>query len=191
MRFYLDTEFHEDGKTIEIISLGLVSDADSKLYVQSSEYDWNRATPWLIKNVMPSLKSCGAGDLLSHKGKPRQSCRNIACPWRTRAEIRDEILSFVGGEYGTPEFWGYYADYDWVVFCQLFGAMVDLPDEWPQYCNDLKQLMHMAGVARDELPPQVTTNHHALQDALWIKDAFGVVRTRLNESAAANGVVLL
>ena len=38
-----------------------------------------------------------------------------------------------------PEFYAYYADYDWVVFCWLFGRMVDLPEGFPMYCIDLKQ----------------------------------------------------
>lgn len=36
-------------------------------------------------------------------------------------------------------FYGYFSDYDWVVFCQLFGRMVDLPKGFPMYCIDLKQ----------------------------------------------------
>lgn len=39
------------------------------------------------------------------------------------------------------EFYAYYADYDWVVFCWLFGKMMDLPNGFPMYCYDLKQLM--------------------------------------------------
>ena len=37
------------------------------------------------------------------------------------------------------KFYGYYADYDWVVFCWLFGKMIDLPKGFPKYCIDLKQ----------------------------------------------------
>lgn len=40
-----------------------------------------------------------------------------------------------------PEFYAYYADYDWVVFCSLFGRMIDLPNGFPMYCKDLKQIM--------------------------------------------------
>lgn len=42
---------------------------------------------------------------------------------------------------GDPEFYAYYADYDWVVFCWLFGRMIDLPKGFPKYCIDLKQVM--------------------------------------------------
>jgi hypothetical protein len=42
---------------------------------------------------------------------------------------------------GKPEFYAYYADYDWVVFCWLFGKMIDLPKGFPMYCRDLKQML--------------------------------------------------
>lgn len=39
------------------------------------------------------------------------------------------------------EFYGYYSDYDWVLFCSLFGKMIDLPKGFPMYCRDLKQTL--------------------------------------------------
>lgn len=39
------------------------------------------------------------------------------------------------------QFYGYYSDYDWVVFCWLFGKMIDLPKHFPMYCIDLKQIL--------------------------------------------------
>ena len=44
--------------------------------------------------------------------------------------------------YQNPQFYGYYADYDWVVFCWLFGKMIDLPSGFPYYCKDLIQIEH-------------------------------------------------
>lgn len=40
-----------------------------------------------------------------------------------------------------PEFYTYYGDYDWVVFCWLFGKMIDLPKGFPMYSKDLKKLL--------------------------------------------------
>lgn len=51
--------------------------------------------------------------------------------------IEDKKLIHVFNE--KPEFYAYYADYDWVVFCWLFGKMMDLPSGFPMYCKDLKQ----------------------------------------------------
>jgi hypothetical protein len=53
-----------------------------------------------------------------------------------------------------------YADYDWVVLCQLFGAMVDLPKGWPMYCRDIKQWADELG--NPQLPEQGKGEHHAL-----------------------------
>lgn len=51
-------------------------------------------------------------------------------------------MACLKAEYGNePEFYAYYADYDWVVFCWLFGKMMDLPNGFPMYCKDLKQMM--------------------------------------------------
>lgn len=61
-------------------------------------------------------------------------------------------------------FWGYYADYDWVVFCQLFGTMMDLPKGWPMYCRDLKQWSDTIGAPKFEGPKG---EHNALEDAKW------------------------
>lgn len=76
---------------------------------------------------------------------------------KTNKEIAAEIKEFVapsndrfdghGGWYTheqyfekhKPEFYAYYADYDWVAFCWLFGKMIDLPNGFPMYCRDLKQ----------------------------------------------------
>lgn len=72
--------------------------------------------------------------------------------------------------YIDTEFYGYYADYDWVVFCQLFGRMVDLPEGFPYYCRDLKQTMDELGLDGDWKKtncPDPVNEHHALVDARW------------------------
>jgi hypothetical protein len=62
---------------------------------------------------------------------------------KSREFIAKEIYEFVGadsfGDSDTVRFIGYYSDYDWVVFCWLFGKMIDLPKKFPMYCYDLQQ----------------------------------------------------
>ena len=90
-----------------------------------------------------------------------------------------------------PKFYGYYADYDWVVFCWLFGKMTDLPENFPMYCIDLKQTLDEKAFillkniemfdatsdlnfsnslkfikSRSDFPKQ-TNEHNALADARW------------------------
>ena len=66
---------------------------------------------------------------------------------KTNDQIAKEIKSFCSIRKITldkpatkPVFYAYYADYDWVVFCWLFGDMMSLPDGFPMYCIDLKQI---------------------------------------------------
>lgn len=64
----------------------------------------------------------------------------------------------------------YYADYDWVALCWLFGSMVNLPSFYPKFCMDLKQWNVQLG--ERELPKQEGVEHHALADARWLRDTW-------------------
>ena len=152
-RFYMDTEFIEDGTTIELISIALVSSTGKEFYAINRDCDLSRADPWVQEHVIAKLPS-------------RRSKR-----WLPRSTIRKQLLSFVRSHPKEYEFWAYFADYDWVVFCQLFGRMIDLPDGFPMYCCDLKQEMRRQGITRAELPA-VDNEHDALSDARWVKRMF-------------------
>jgi hypothetical protein len=84
-------------------------------------------------------------------------------------QIKNEIIAFVQKDNGV-EFYGYYSDYDWVVFCQMFGRMIDLPKNFPMYCIDLKQIMDEKGLDKEwkrETCPDPKDEHNALEDAKW------------------------
>lgn len=83
--------------------------------------------------------------------------------------------------YAQPEFYAYFADYDWVLLCSLFGSMMDLPPGFPMYCKDLKQYKDQA-IDNNNLHtklaettlfeaqkdyPLNTNDHNALSDAQW------------------------
>lgn len=142
MRVWFDTEFIEDGKTIDLISIGMVRNDGECLYLENCECRLDRASQWVKDNVFPHLK----------KG------RSLA----SRQQIAASVRHFVGSE---PEFWAYYADYDWVVLCQLFGTMMSLPDSWPKFCLDIRQLSFDLGNPSLQRPEG--GDHDALADAQW------------------------
>lgn len=170
MRIFLDTEFIEDGRTIELISIGMVDERDCALHLCNAECDLSRANEWVSQNVLPHLPpDTGRGfELMGLNGL------RVLQGWGTRKEIAEHVLAFVGGE--TPEFWGYYSDYDWVVLCQLFGAMSALPKGWPMFCLDLKQLIHHSAFLDVALPKRVGPEHNALWDAVWVRLAAHVIK---------------
>lgn len=50
-------------------------------------------------------------------------------------------IDYLNLKFGDIKFYADYADYDWVVFCWLFGGMNDLPKGFPYYCIDLRQIL--------------------------------------------------
>jgi hypothetical protein len=154
MRYFLDTEFSERGskKPIDLISIGIVAEDGREFYLESSEFDVNDINSWVRANVITQLK----GEMVP------------------LSVIAERVKAFCGDVYGKPEFWGYYADYDWVVFCQTLGTMIDLPKGWPMYCRDIKQMCDSLG--NPKLPEQDSSEHNALNDARWNKVAFEFLR---------------
>lgn len=166
MKYFLDTEFYEDGSTIDLISIGVVAEDGREFYRVNADFNWDRlympvtskevqTTDWLKNNVLPYINR--------DEGVPKD-------------QLRHDLLQFVWPyesitHPGLIQVWGYYADYDWVAVAQLFGRMIDLPPHWPMMCMDVKQFAVMLG--NPQLPPRVDHNeHHALADARWTKQAY-------------------
>lgn len=139
---------------------------------------------------------------------------------KTRRVIANEVVEFVFGNDITDglscesfitaaqkynfthlkspiNFYAYYADYDWVVFCWLFGKMNDMPKDFPKYCRDLNQSLddkwdviqthrtkrlafESKGIPNLKAHPKYpkhTDEHHALVDARWNKKLHEFLKT--------------
>lgn len=164
MKYFLDTEFIERPNTIDLISIGIVCEDGREFYAISNEYDYEDASQWVKDNViLPMYTSTVHGDQRNHfNGKDFHYSFG-----KSIEKIKEEILDFTMGD--KPEFWGYYSDYDWVVFCWIFGRMIDLPEGWPMYCKDLKQSLDEHG---NDSIPNPKNEHNALEDAKWNKKLY-------------------
>lgn len=145
MRYFYDTEFIEDGATIELISIGIVAEDGREYYAVSTDFDSARANPWVRENVLAKLPA---------KGEPQ---------WKPLARIRDEVHAFLSAGHTPPELWAWVGAYDHVVLAQLWGDMAGLPKNLPRYTRELKQYWEMAG--RPRLPKVPDGNHDAIVDA--------------------------
>lgn len=189
MLYWYDTEFVDTGSVIDLISIGMVCEDGREYYAQSVEFDHRKASEWVKENVLSHLLMCPWAppsekeipglyrtDRAYHKkygGQCVDQHRGIIhnCPWRTREQLKRDIISFMDIEaYSKPEIWGYYSAYDHVAFCQLFGTMMDLPKGFPMYTRDIKQWCDALG--NPKLPEQGKDAHHALADARWDKVAW-------------------
>jgi hypothetical protein len=140
VRLFFDTEFIEDGRTIDLLAIGIVREDGATYYAEPVETDRSKAGDWVKVNVLPTLTG----------------------PTKPRATIAAEIVDFAGDN---PEWWAYYASYDWVALCQLYGTMMNLPDGWPMYCRDLRQYLDENGLQGITQPD---SNHNAIDDARWV-----------------------
>lgn len=153
MKYFFDTEFYESGyqNPIRLISIGIVSEDNRTYYAVVDDIDLNDTSDWLKENVIPFLRD---------KPKPRSL-------------IAKEIKEFLNVEQDRNlEFWSYFADYDWVVFCQIFGTMINMPGNMPHYCNDIVQVMRQTGIRKSQLPMHTGQLHNALDDAIWHKQIY-------------------
>jgi hypothetical protein len=168
MKIFMDSEFIERPGTIELISLGLVTEDGREYYAQSWEFDAHAANPWVQEHVLPQLDACKDRLPQAWHQEIHPVEHDWWCPWQSHAQIRRGILDFVGTT--TPEFWTYYGAYDWVAWCWLFGAMVDLPQGWPMYAYDLRQWLDHRGLGHVTQPDDMP--HHALSDARWVRQTY-------------------
>ncbi|MEB4210698.1 polyadenylate-specific 3'-exoribonuclease AS [Mycobacterium sp. 94-17] len=146
MRYFYDTEFIEDGRTIELISIGVAAEDGREYYAVSTEFDPERAGSWVRSNVLPKLPP-PASQL-----------------WRSRRRIRDDLEGFFGVGGDEPiELWAWVAAYDHVALCQLWGTMPELPRSIPRFTRELRQLWEDRG--RPPMPPRPSDAHDALVDA--------------------------
>jgi len=214
MKYYLDTEFHEGfhkplfGKKrhfIDLISIGIKAEDGREYYAISNEFNPKDADDWVKKNVLAKLPSNYFNGYNVDEAKLWKSNAQIAqeiFEFCTQDTLSIEKARFYNKNYNGIEFYAYYADYDWVLFCSLFGRMIDLPKGFPMYCKDLKQILDdkadekimeienkIEGKTRFELSlekikshyayPEPTDEHDALADAKWNFDLYKFIKNKL------------
>jgi len=122
---------------------------------------------------------------------------------KTNKQIAKEVKDFCykGCNWNYPnkeneiEFYAYFADYNWVAFCWLFGNMMNLPNGFPMYCKDLKQMLdagymnqedkyegmsrldaYLKDIKKHKDYPTQSNEHNALDDAKWNLKLFNFLK---------------
>ena len=145
MRIFYDCEFIEDGRTIDLVSIGAVDETGREFYAVSTEFDAGKAIGWVRRHVL---------SLLPPPADPA---------WRSLDRIRTDLLAYLT-EPGEPiELWAWMAAYDHVALAQLWGDMRALPRQIPRFTHELRQRWEDAG--SPPLPDAPADQHDALADA--------------------------
>lgn len=196
-RVFYDTEFLEDGRTIELISIGLITDDGRSYYAVNGDLDdtsrrdpdlrggyigktpWERIVEhdWLVRNVVPHLPLVGRptatlGGIFGGRANVRGArLDHTDSNVKPRQVIANEVRDFIQAAGTDVELWAWYGAYDHVALCQLWGRMIDLPDGVPMYTNDLRQEQHRLGIDSTDMPKQADGGeHNALADATHNRD---------------------
>jgi 3'-5' exoribonuclease-like protein len=145
VRYFYDTEFIEDGITIDLVSIGVVDETGREFYAVSTEFNPDKAGQWVREHVLDKLPS------------PADPA------WCDRATMRDRLMKFLNRGRDRVELWAWFAAYDHVALAQLWGDMPALPRELPRFTRELRQ--RWEDVGKPSLPPPPSDAHDALADA--------------------------
>jgi hypothetical protein len=179
VKIYYDTEFLEDGRTIDLISIGMVAEDGREYYAVRSDAPWDRIRKhdWLLRNVVPSLPVTSRASLDSYLANSPNSFPRPGVDYvgpdvtsilvKPLQVIANEVREFIAAT-PDPELWAWYGGYDHVVLCQMWGPMISKPKCVPMFTCDLKQEADRLG--NPELPSMPgVTEHNALSDAREVK----------------------
>jgi len=157
-RFFYDTEFIEDGRTIDLVSIGIVADDGREYYRISTDFDPAKASAWVRENVLAKLPS-------------REEAPEL---WAPKAQIAAEVLAFLDPteDHEDTHLWAWFSAYDHVALAWLWGPMCDMPDGLPYFTRDLRQLWEDVG--KPERPAEPENAHEAIADARWNARLFEV-----------------
>lgn len=165
MKYFIDTEYDWTANMGRIIpiSIGIIAEDGRELYLIRFQEEGEEWSPFVADHVWPI----------------RHELRGIRMSSAKSDLLALHIRNFIGDD--TPEFWGDYSAFDYVVLSMIMGEFSDWPSGWPMHINDCQQ----AGI---EVGPS-EVNHHALSDARAIRDAISLVNPRSPsaDGAAASG----
>ena len=171
-RLFLDTEFTELSQQAQLISLGMVTVSGDSFYAEFTDYDPNSLSKWHLTNVIAHLTLTDKPNNYLEIDKQNYWVRG------NRKFISQQLSSFLP-PLGPLECWLDYAAYDWVLFCDLFGGSMHLPNNLYYIPFDLMTLLKLKGIdpdiSREEFVQdkfnitELPKRHHALGDAQLLK----------------------
>lgn len=200
MRYFIDTEFIENGSTITLISIGIVAEDGREFYAISTEFDPKKASAWVKENVLNHLPPRHVDPIYD---SPR--LREESKAWMPLKDIKQGILDFIGDDKDIA-LWGDYCAFDFVAFSQLVSRqdnqypwytpwflrkkphnpmVANYPEGYPYFINDIQQYRQQVGATK--LLVLTEGSHHALYDARHIKKLYWFLRTYEEDCVVERG----
>lgn len=209
-KLFFDLEFTGLHQNTDLISIGIVSECGRTFYAESDEYsnyENSQVKKWIEKFVIPNLKfekeKLGE-DNYYHASRsldnkiPNDLYMSYSFDFRGKeTQIAAQLRLWIS-QFDLVEMWGDVLAYDWVLFCNLFGAL-NLPKNVYYIPFDLSTAFKIKGINPDidrekfaevgnmilpngKFPEKVTDipKHNSLFDAMVIRRCYK--KLKLNQT---------
>ncbi|MBK7808791.1 MAG: 3'-5' exoribonuclease [Saprospiraceae bacterium] len=136
-RIFLDTEFTGLHQRTTLISMALYVDDSTYFYAEFNDYSARQLTPWIQENVISKLQINQVytfvkdGEKVTMKGNKTQIKKSLKI-WLMQFEL--------------VEIWADVLAFDWVLFCNLFGGALKIPENIFYAPFDLATLFRKRGL---------------------------------------------
>ncbi|MFN8243886.1 MAG: 3'-5' exoribonuclease [Ferruginibacter sp.] len=117
-RIFLDTEFTELKQHCALISIALVAESGKEFYAEFTDFDSSLASEWVIAKVLPK---CWLQNNVEFSKTPDGTYLQ-----GTKTDIKEALQKWLS-DFPLVEIWADVLAYDWVLFCELFGGALNLP----------------------------------------------------------------
>lgn len=171
-KLFYDSEFTGLHQATTLISLALCSEEldGPEFYAEFSDFAGDQCDNWIRENVLAHTHWISAGTV-----EPIDAVEgSLTLCYGNRAYVTGRLLAWLE-QFGQVEIWADCLAYDWVLFCQLFGGALNLPQRifWMPF--DITTLFRLRGMDPEtdregfaELPDESGEfggRHNALRDA--------------------------
>jgi hypothetical protein len=174
MKIFFDTEFTGLHQNTTLISIGMIAEDGRTFYVELYDYDKSQVDMWILENVIDNLSFNNIDYMYDAEWiGDGVDCRGKVC----NSELKYKLQAWLG-QFDKVELWSDCLSYDWVLFCDLFGGAMKIPDNVYYIPFDICTLFKVKGIDPDinreefaEIDGDIK-KHNSLHDAKIIKKCY-------------------
>lgn len=186
MRCFLDCEFTGLHQRTTLISIGCVAEDGARFYAELDDYATDQVDDWLMQNVIKHLwiqqpEHFAPTDVTYVVDNVEPVAAALA-KWLLEQSTKNAVYGDMRNQFPDRhpqklEMWSDCLAYDWVLFCDLFGGALNIPNCVYYIPFDLATLFKVKGIDPDINREEYAglsggNKHSALWDAQVIKACY-------------------
>ena len=149
-KLFMDMEFTGLHQNTTLISISFLPEGSGEgYYAELNDYDDSQIDDWIQENVI---------DNLNQRIKINKD------------RLKFELTAYLE-EFDEVEIWGDCLSYDWVLFCEIFGSALNIPENIYYIPFDICTLFKIKGIDpdinREEFAGEIERFHKHKHNAEW------------------------